>query len=264
MKVKKLFALLCVLPVLALCKPQDNPEKPDEPDTPVVDPVEEPDPDAAVPAEVKDGDRILVTNQVIEKYITTIHYEEHDYNSSAMQRGQEASFLTGEYKDEDTGEIKTKLLISPGIEDISPSFSVRWPKDTKSSGYTAKLWEGEWSASYTLDPDPDSEVSFGYWIINNLRPGAHYQFEVKNGESVVTSGAFDTYGSLHQLTFKPGSALGVRNARDLGGWKTKDGKTVKYRKVYRGGRPDHINVLGVAEAKKEGIGAELDLRGWSY
>ena len=39
---------------------------------------------------------------------------------------------------------------------------------------------------------------------------------------------------------------------------------MKYRKIYRGGRPEAINKAGVQEAKAEGIKAELDLRGWSY
>ena len=253
-----------LVPFVMMCKQPagpDEPETPDNPDTPVVDPQE--NPDDAVPQEVKNGQRILVTNAVIEKFITTIHYNERDYTSSAMQRGNEADFLKQDYIDEDTGEQKTRLLISPGKEDLSVSYSIRWPKDTKSEEYTAKLSEGNWSASYTLEPDPDPDVSFGYWIINNLRPNAKYHYEVKNGSSVVASGEFETYGSLHHLTFKPGSAVGVRNVRDLGGWKTKDGKTVKYRMVYRGGRPEKINKKGVEEAKNEGIRAELDLRGTS-
>ena len=60
----------------------DVPDVPDEPDTPIVDP-ETPDPDTLVPQEVKNGDRILVTNPVIEKFITTVKYTERDYTYSA-------------------------------------------------------------------------------------------------------------------------------------------------------------------------------------
>ena len=258
----RLFFISLLVPFLVMCQKPDTPNDPgnDEPDTPVVDP-EVVNPDDEVPQEVKNGDRILVTNAVVEKFITTISYPERDYSYSAMKKGEEADFLFEDYIDED-GIKQTRRLISPGKSDLSPTYTIRWPKDTKSSEYTAKLWEGDWSADYTLEPDPNSETSFGYWAINNLRPNAKYHFEVKNGGSVVTSGEFETYGSLHQLTFKPGSPSGVRNVRDLGGWKTKDGsKTVKYRKGYRGGRPDHINKVGVQEAKREGIKAELDLRG---
>ena len=264
MKIRSFFLALLV-PLMVMCgQPAgpDNPDGPDVPDNPIVDP-EEADPDSEVALEVKNGDKILVTDPVIEKFITTVKYTEKDYTYSAMQRGSEADFLKQDTVDEE-GKPVTKLLISPGNADISPTYSVRWPKDTKSTEYTATLSEGGWSADYTLDPDPNSETSFGYWLINNLRPNAKYHFEVKNGGTVVTSGDFETYGSLHQLTFKPGNSSGVRNVRDLGGWKTKDGsKTVKYRMIYRGGRPDKISGNGKLEAKREGIRAELDLRGTS-
>lgn len=262
MKLRSFFLSLLV-PFMVMCgKPAgpDVPDVPDEPDTPIVDP-DEPDPDTLVPQEVKNGDRILVTDPVIEKFITTVKYTERDYTYSAMQRGSEADFLRQETVDEE-GKPVSRLLISPGTADISPSYSVRWPKDTQSAEYTIVLSEGEWNVSYTVDPNPDSDTSFGYCLINNLRPNAKYHFEVKNGGTVVTSGDFETYGSLHQLTFKPGNSSGVRNVRDLGGWKTKDGsKTVKYRMIYRGGRPEKISASGKLDAKREGIRAELDLRG---
>ena len=58
----------------------------------------------------------------------------------------------------------------------------------------------------------------------------------------------------------------VRNARDLGGWKTKDGKTVKYRMIYRGGRLEPHTLTskrGKEDLKAQGILAQLDLRGKS-
>ncbi|MBQ9411229.1 MAG: tyrosine-protein phosphatase, partial [Bacteroidales bacterium] len=80
--------------------------------------------------------------------------------------------------------------------------------------------------------------------------------------------------SLHQVFFTGASkkteakqkGTGVRNARDLGGWPTLDGKKVKYRKFYRGGRMNDpwetmLNKQGKAEVLFEGIGAEIDLRG---
>ncbi len=258
------FFISLLFPVMVMCTPVQPQDQSNENNNQGNNP-EIIDADAAVAPEVKDGDRILVTNEIVQKFLSEITYPERDYTYSAMKKGEEVDFLKYQYVDEDDGETKTRLYISPGQCDIPPKYTVRWPKDTKSDKYTGKLWEGDWSAEYDLTPDPDSEVSFGYWEIRNLRPNAHYNFEVKNGSETVTSGQFDTYGLLHQLIFKPGSGSGVRNVRDLGGWKTKDGsKTVKYRKIYRGGRPEAINKAGVQEAKAEGIKAELDLRGWSY
>ena len=76
---------------------------------------------------------------------------------------------------------------------------------------------------------------------------------------MLAFGSFQTTGHLHQLRF---SAL--RNVRDLGGWKTKDGtKTVKYRMIYRGGRfqSPELKVQGKVDLLAEGIKAQLDLRG---
>ena len=258
MKAKRLLLIALLVPAFVLCnKPQSTNGDDSTPVTPT--PVT-PSADDEVPAEVKDGDRILVTNDVVQKFVEEIHYPERDYSYSAMKRGAEADFLKEEYIDED-GQTQTKLLISPGQADLPKTYTIRWPKDTKSSEYIGKLQGGGKTYEVSLDPNPDMDVSFGFWKITNLLPNAHYTYEVKNGDAVVTSGAFDTYGLVHQLVFKPGSAAGVRNVRDLGGWKTKDGKTVKYRMVYRGGRPEKINSSGLKEAKLEGIMAELDLRG---
>ena len=268
------FLLSLLIPALVLCTPQQTPEQGNEQDqqkeqneNPNDNPgpsTEEPsEADLEVATEIKNGDRILVTNEIVQKFIEEIQYPERDYSYSAMKKGEEADFLKEEYVDED-GPTKTRLYISPGKCDLPPKYSFRWPKDETSDKYTVKLWEGDWSAEYSVPANPKEDVSFGYWEVRNLRPNAHYHFEIKNGSALVSSGEFDTYGHLHQLVFKPGSAAGVRNVRDLGGWKTKDGsKSIKYRKIYRGGRPDAINKNGRAEAQAEGILAELDLRGHS-
>ena len=265
------FILSLLLPALVLCTPQqvqeNTPEQKEQqgqeekPGNETGD-NDEPSADESVDPEIKNGDRILATNAVVHKFIEEISYPERDYSYSAMKKGEEADFLRTTYIDEDDGQEKSRLLISPGNSDLPQKYTIRWPKDTESASYIGKLWEGDWSMETELDPNPDSEVSFGFWKITNLLPNTHYHWKVTNGDAVVTEGEFDTYGNLHQLVFKPGSAAGVRNIRDLGGWKTKDGtKTVKYRMIYRGGRPEKITKSGLKEAKAEGIMAELDLRG---
>ena len=259
----RLFFISLLVPVMVLCTPPatDNQGQNTTPATPTENP------DDAIDPEVKNGDRILVTNEIIEKFITTEknNYKERDYSYSAMKKGAEADYLIKEIYQDESGATQRKLYISPGNCDLPPVFTVRWPKDTKNKEYTGKLVEnGAKTLEYTLDPNPDLEVSFGYWKLTNLLPNAHYSYEVKNGSELVTSGEFDTYGSLHQLSFKPSSSQGVRNVRDLGGWVTEDGsKMVRYRMVYRGGRPEKISKLGLQQAKDEGIKAEVDLRGKS-
>ena len=229
-----------------------------------------------VPSEVKNGSTVLATNSIVEEFLTTITYPERDYTYSAMKKGAEAAFLRQQYEADQLDDnkepvldekgnpiviINDKLLISPGNCDIPAKYTIRWPKDESGAKYTVTLTDGDWKGEYETKADPSPDAPYGYYVVTNLRPNAHYTYEVTNGGAAIVNGEFNTTGHMHQLVFKPGSSLGVRNVRDLGGWKTKDGtKTVKYRMIYRGGRPDAINKNGLIEAQQEGIMAELDLR----
>ena len=53
---------------------------------------------------------------------------------------------------------------------------------------------------------------------------------------------------------------GSGNVRDMGGWKTASGKTVKYGMMYRGQNIDNVTVLGLETIKQLGLKTELDLR----
>ena len=238
----RLFALLVILPMLFCCtKPEEgskeNQEEKENVDpTPVtpVDPVE----DDLAP-QVKDGDVILVTNETVEKFMTEVTYPENNYT--------ETHLLDEAYQP-----------TCPGKYDKPQSFTIRWTADKSAGDPVARLWEDDgWSREYT------NLVAEDYYLtISNLRPNANYHFEVKAGDKVLTSGAFKTTGHVHQLFF----SSGVRNVRDLGGWKTKDGsKTVKYRKIYRGGRLEKSKLVtsGKRDILAEGIKAQLDLRGKS-
>ena len=53
---------------------------------------------------------------------------------------------------------------------------------------------------------------------------------------------------------------GTGNVRDIGGWKTSSGKTVKYGMIYRGQKLENVTSLGIATIKQLGLKTELDLR----
>ena len=245
MKTRKLLVLLLALPLLAYCtkpdpdngKEQGQGEEQGQEQGQVTPPEEDPFADAA--PEVKNGDLILVTNAKMQAFLEDVQYPERDYTETHIL-------------DEKYGPT------APGNADKPQEYSIRWTKADADGDKTVKLWEDDgWSR--------EINVEGGEYYVNiiNLRPGAHYHFEVKGaGGKTVTSGEFDTKGLVYQVLFK----ANVRNARDLGGWKTKDGKTVKYRMIYRGGRLQSSTLTskrGREDLKAQGILAQLDLRGKS-
>lgn len=238
-----LFILMSLFLFVACNKPAKGNEDDNNPDPgkEQVDPTPGENPsnpgnntdDEELDPEVKDGDVICVTNPTVEKFLTEVTYKENDYS--------ETHILDDAYGP-----------TAPGKGDKPQKFTIRWKGNTEDA--TARLWEDDgWSREY-------KGISDNYLSITNLRPNANYHYEVKEGSTVLTSGSFKTTGHVYQLFF----STNVRNCRDLGGWKTKDGsKTVKYRKIYRGGRTEGINTRGLKDLVAQGIKAELDLRGHS-
>lgn len=193
--------------------------------------------------EIKSGDDVLATNPLVEKFLTEVKYPENDYSY-------------------------TRLLdyspVAPGQSDIPPTYILRWEPDASAGELEAVLVDGDWSQTWTLP------AGSSYKTVTNLRPNAEYKFVVssKDGSSELAMIPFSTHGHLHQCFF----SKNVHNCRDLGGWKTKDGKTVKYRKVYRGGRLQWdvphpgwteeatLDDNGIVDVLAEGIKAQLELR----
>ena len=246
MKTRRLLVLLLTLPLLVYCgknDPVDNTDDGKEQDQgqgqgTVDPPVDDPFADAA--QEVKNGDLILVTHERVQAFLEDVKYPERDYSTTHI--------LDEKY-----------APTAPGNADKPQEYSIRWTKADADGEKTVKLWEDDgWSREMTVE-------SGEYYVnIINLRPNAHYHFEVKGaGNKMVTSGEFNTRGLVYQVLFK----ANVRNARDLGGWKTKDGKKmVKYRMIYRGGRLQPSTLTskrGKEDLKAQGILAQLDLRGKS-
>lgn len=248
MKTRKLLALLLVLPLLAYCqKPAQEPiddnnqEQGQGQGQGSTDPGTTEDPYAEAAPELKNGADLLVTNEYVQAFLEKVTYPERDYSETHI-------------RDEEFGQT----CPGNGKTDKPAEFSLRWTKDEIAGTKTVKLWEDDgWSRELTVD---EGEY---YVNLSNFRPNAHYHYELKNASGkVMTSGEFTTKGLVYQVYFK----ANVRNARDLGGWKTKDGKTVKYRMIYRGGRLQASTLTskrGKDDLKAQGIKAQLDLRGKS-
>ena len=169
-----------------------------------------------------------VTNSYVQKYMEGVKYTDWNLTENTQVFQYEGG--------------------GPGEADVPPSVTISWK--AASTSQTLKVWDDDWSREYSLGSGVSSQS------ISNLVPNSHYHYKVTNsGNNVVAKGEFKTTGALHQVYFNKN----VRNARDLGGLKTLDGKTIRYRMLYRGGRTDNIKDDGKAELAAVGIKAELDL-----
>lgn len=152
--------------------------------------------------------------------------------------------------------------------------------DAKNQFYWLKTYEGQWfdnqylsldwyrdgSLSYTLYFSENADFSNAITtvttsaIIKNtiLTPGKTYYWKVIGTISSEVLG-----GGRIKVNDAPVRWIqidGVGNVRDMGGWKTESGKTVKYGMLYRGRRLEDVSEEGIATIKQLGLKTELDLR----
>ena len=189
---------------------------------------------------VDDPDAILVTNPYVQKFLEEVNYP----NTNNPDTDVEYSYsLVTEYPGG-----------GPGEADIPPTHTITWTADTSAGDLDLVVWESDWNRTYNLPAGTSGQD------LTNLVPGREYHYKVTSsaGGEVITEGSFKTKGLLHQVYFEPK----VRNARDLGGWTGLNGKTVAFRKLFRGSgiHGSRTNASGKAEMRAEGIRAEVDLR----
>lgn len=117
---------------------------------------------------------------------------------------------------------------------------------------------------YSTDPDFGNFLSVqgsaGFNLLGNLIPGKTYYYRaVYDGKPSLTL-KFRTRGRVRMLKVD-----GIFNVRDIGGWKTTDGKRIKYGLIFRGSEMDgihevNITAKGIEQMKALGIRTEVDLR----
>ena len=104
----------------------------------------------------------------------------------------------------------------------------------------------------------------------NLKTGQQYYFRVnvalENGKIHTKTGSFETAANTPRFI----NLDGASNVRDIGGWKTEDGKTIKQGLLYRGGEidggknkghPDFcLTEKGIEQLLALGIETDFDLR----
>lgn len=138
-----------------------------------------------------------------------------------------------------------------------PSFFAEW----KSGGNLWKVYLSE-DPQFT---DVQPILTTDQWMLfSGLMPGHTYYWKVVNtyGMSSETRAV-----KVKDTRVRWVDADGGDNIRDLGGWKTESGRTVKYGLLYRGGCIDGYNggpalsQVGCDTFKWLGIRSEIDLRG---
>ena len=211
-----------------------------------------PDYYAKAAPELKNGDVVLANSELTEKFLTEVNYPDKDLSFTKIFD------YYGGFNGKDLNWSNWQANWPNG--DKPNSYSIRWAPTADYVGYKLQL-------SDKLGWSREQEIKAGtYYVdITNLVPNDKYTYKVTTNDdnkTVVAEGTFETTGHLHQVFFKGN----CRNARDLGGWKTESGKTLKYRKIYRGGRMNDkwetmLTSTGKKDVQAEGIRAELELRG---
>ncbi len=95
--------------------------------------------------------------------------------------------------------------------------------------------------------------------VYNLIPQRKYYYKIEDETNVLTRGEIHTEGQVRMI-YVPST----NNVRDLGGWRTTDGRMVKYGKLFRGaelnGQHDADSTDIAVFTDLLGVGGEIDMR----
>ncbi|MCR4920527.1 MAG: tyrosine-protein phosphatase [Bacteroidaceae bacterium] len=195
-----------------------------------------------------------------------------DYN---LENGRVRGFLHDfEYTQSDASKVSTYNVSPPDRRDWPLPVEVHWTREA-AVGTQQIMWSEspDFTDATTLNI-PSESASYE---IHNLIPGRTYYCKVmasgkecstvrsalplglsKNEQSGILSTSFNTTGQMRHLRVK-----GTANVRDLGGWPTASGRTIRYGKLFRGAELNGGHSLepeGIEALRQAGIKAELDLR----
>ena len=142
------------------------------------------------------------------------------------------------------------------MDEQTPVFS--W-SDDGSEYYTVYFSDNaEFEDAVTLVSDDEEITDAGFFM-----PGKTYYWKVEGDSGFSEADIFLTLDMPIRII----EAEGVNNVRDIGGWKTGDGRTVKYGMLYRGGQLNGYAGMDAMTDKGKyvfdkilNIKSELDLR----
>ncbi len=111
---------------------------------------------------------------------------------------------------------------------------------------------------FTISGTFDDDDLIGGRVNTTCIPGKTYYWKVLGASPDTPRG-----GGKIRIADQPVRWIkidGADNVRDMGGWKTEDGKTIIYGKIYRGSRLENIKDDGIKTLKKLGIKTDIDIR----
>ena len=129
-------------------------------------------------------------------------------------------------------------------------------------------WSGDASGSYKVELSDDRSFTEYKTIATStnsvaldrtLTPGETYYYRIKKDNKIIFDDLSFKVNDTYSL--RPIYVDGLNNVRDLGGWKTEDGKTIKYGKLFRGAFLNNITEKGKDIFFNDlGIKTEIDVR----
>ena len=131
---------------------------------------------------------------------------------------------------------------------------------------TASMSLPDNAATITITDTTDNStftesVSGSTFTVRNVRPDRTYTYQVKDSNNtVVKDGQIAGTGQVRMIYFS--QASGINNVRDIGGWETSSGNSIKYGRIYRGNLLDG-NITSNDEnifTNLLGVTSEIDLR----
>ncbi|MBQ9358579.1 MAG: tyrosine-protein phosphatase [Abditibacteriota bacterium] len=139
--------------------------------------------------------------------------------------------------------------------------TVNIPRVSGSRGYVLTYAD---NPAYADKKEAKADKKAKVFTIYNLIPGRVYWYEIasvqKDGRQPLCKGIIRTTGVLRMI-----KADSIHNVRDIGGWKTCDGRTIRYGLIFRGGQMDRgsdVTPEDAAELTENlGIRADIDFRG---
>lgn len=190
--------------------------------------------------------------------------ESHTIELTTVYNGETLDLCTNVVRDylnlEDPDEIAEYLTKYSESKQDFMSIRFNWRMDD-SEVYTVHFSETkDFKEEVTYETEANALVNKGIFV-----PGKTYYWKV-TGDAEGSDSMVDSFKTLdapvRYITLEEGF-----NVRDLGGWKTEDGKKVKYGMIYRGGKVNnHGGNEGLSEEDQRvfrellKIRGELDLR----